>query len=502
MKTKLFYFLTLLFTVSCTTETDNVVDQSTTEDGTLSLRYGGDGKFDLLGHGCDVAMDFYAGKLRVIDNDKLSTALNYAINPDGTQDRYEFIESGSTATSFLKKVTKTKSINIGSGNPSDSTASSKANISSTFVDSKGYTMNYSFAQVNKVVQKMSYTYTIDINTLKKYLSSEFKLAVANNDVNKIITDYGTHVYSNVILGGKLSITYRSDVNTTSSDKMKTTEAGASAIFKKAFNIDVKYSKQEQETATKETKESSYIIRCRGGNVSIPLSNQILNGNDIINSVNTQAWENSIGLDPKFNSLIDFKPGTLIPLWEFLEPGTKRDLLRTAIIKHIKDNELKDLPAPRIPLYQYSKNEKIAFGSLTFFRYTATLLAPIGATYSDGSHNDGIVCYVDEKQKSGTVPLYEYTISSGQKIGFYYDTQFLALIGGSSNGFSNLGIAGYIYKKNESGTVPLYQYSKTSKVRPGFTFVTFYYDTLMRAPIGGNCDQGHNDGIVGYVFKSK
>lgn len=341
------YLLMLCAFFSCSQDNIDLVQNDITNKNPV-LKAGGDGKYDLLGYGCNITEDLYTGKFRVIDNTKLLNTISYAINEDGTQSRDEIITSGTTAESYLKNVTKTKSISL--GGTISATSSAKASISKKFTDERSYASNYAFANADKFIQKKAITYTVKSETLRKYISPEFSDALVNFNANDIITRFGTHVYSNVKLGGKLSVIYRASTKTVNTEKIKTVEAGASGVFKKVFNVDIKYSKQEQEKAFSETKEFSFIISTKGGNSSIPLTNQIINGLEMITTVNTSDWEKSVGTGVGQSiSLIDFNPGTLIPLWEFVEPGTKQDALKAAIIKYITDNELKDIPAiPEIP----------------------------------------------------------------------------------------------------------------------------------------------------------
>lgn len=338
-----FVLLTSLLLNACSEESA-ITDNVNNEDNTPALRYGGDGKFDLLGHGCDVTNSFLIGKARVVDNDKLSQEMPFVINPDKSQLKSEKIISGSTAENYLRTITKTKSASLGAF------ALAKAEVTNTFTSTSTYSTNFSFANIEKYIQKASYTYVFDAGFFRDngYLSPEFQYAVTKFTPDQIIKTFGTHVYGNVKLGGKISVMYKADISTASIEKIKSTEAGASAAFKKLFNVDVKYSSTERESAEKETKESALYISTIGGDASIPITNQVISDWKAITTMSTAEWERSVtnGINC---SLIDIDANSLIPIWEFLAPGEARNALKAAVDKYISDNKFTDIKVPERPV---------------------------------------------------------------------------------------------------------------------------------------------------------
>lgn len=442
------------------------IDDSTEK---VSLRYGGDGKYDLLGHGCDVTDDFLSGKFRVVDNDKLVSIAYFAINPDETQQRREEIIAGYTAESYLRSITKSKGISVTAG-------FGIGGLTKSFTSSESYSTVNSFATVQKFIQKKSFSYTMDPEFILDLdcLSPEFKYALSKYDPEKIITMFGTHVYTNVRLGGALEIAYRAKVTKSEQEKIATTEAGAAAAFKSMFNADVKYTITEQQKAISETENYSFIAMARGGNVSIPLSKKEITDIRLVTIVDTYEWEQSIGgNDGKGNVFIDFAPGSLIPLWEFVEDSDLKERLRIAIEKYLDDNQYKDVVSAPVPFYEHL----FADGRVVDHYYSTNPVSP--AFYG----NQGITCRIYTIQEKGTVPL--YCFHTGLWYNYYYSTY-----PGTPGGYSYIGIAGYIYPQQEKGTVPLYSYWLTD----GKRFENHYYSTNPNTPAYYS-----RQTLIGYVY---
>lgn len=335
--------LLLIFLMSCS-EDPNLFSDTNKDESPESLKYAGDGLYDLLGYGCDVTDDIYSGKARIIDNNALILALKPqkidAILTDAGQLKYESLEGGTTATTYLRNLTKSKKINIG-GSSKDSSYVGSGSLTKKFTDYEKFSKTQSFAHVDKLIRKRSYSYTIENNVLRRYLSGEFKQALQTLSNQFIIEKFGTHVYTNVVLGGKISILYRAEINSEESKKTKFVEAGASGTIKKVFNFDVKYTKEEQIEASKNTRTYHIYITAIGGNSSIPFTKQLLPSNEVDFDISTEDWEKSTDIATNTN-LIDFAPGSLIPIWEFVESPSKKASLKKDVEQYIKSKQVEEV----------------------------------------------------------------------------------------------------------------------------------------------------------------
>lgn len=458
---KIFCFLFLIVLASCSqdnldVESSNILSESPIQKGA------GDGRFDVLGYGCDIAYDYYTGKGQVIDSDLLYRADTSYIHIDKSAYDDEYTESGITAEHYLKTVSKQKGINLG-GSTSDSVAAGKISLSKTFRDSTSYSVTNSFVSMVKFKHVRSNSYAMAPKDLVKFASAAFKNAINNNYTpQEMIRIFGTHVYTNVKLGGKLAITYRGEINKSNSDRIKAVTTNASFIYGKFFSVSTSSSNYEHEQAQKEVENYSCHIQTWGGKDGIDKPAEY----NSIPTFNYKAWHTSVDAnDGTSLKMYDFAPNTLIPLWEFVEAGAKREELKAAIIKYVKENELKNSKQPKVeavPLYQFSKNGQ--------YHYNTNI-------YSSGWTNQGITCYVYNTQINGSVPLYQFS-KNGE---YHYSTNV------SSSGWTNQGITCYVYNIKNNGSVPLYQFSKNGQ---------YHYGT-------NNYSSGWtNQGITCYVLTQK
>lgn len=451
--------------------------------------YSGDGEYDALGYGCDAAKNLFSAKLSVIDNELIKEVYNdkvtnEAITPDLVQYGSMKYNAGATSVDYLKSVSETKNITF---NNSFKAISCNGSISTYFSDSSSLNSQYSYICFERYIQKRAYTYSLSIDNLRNnFLTSHFKAALSNFDPQTIVNKYGTHVYSNVKLGGKLSLLYKMALADlycdTKSTKTRAITVSLTGLLDKVLGLSLSTSldikNTEREQVKQNTFSAQYIITTTGGNNNIPMTGVVIDAKNTNYTFDSATWERSVGGGEGTTGLIDFEPGSLIPIWEFIEDPIKREALKKYVIKYVEENELKiqDL----IPLYLIYHN---GYHCLAGAEHTREHLAkPNRILY-------GFLGYLLKNPTEKTEPLYSLI---GEKNGDYY------CIAGEESMKKQLalgriydGIFGYILKAPSANTVPLY-----CLLNPGDYFCLSDQNDLKREMAKGSV----YGGIYGYLYK--
>lgn len=434
----------LLTFISCSNE--ELYDTPTSNETQATTRsYGGDGEDDVLGYSCDIAHDYLYSKLPVIDNQKANEKSPNAVIKNLGQSGSYIYNSGTTAYNYLKSIAENKEIKV----KANFFATASSTISSSYKETGSLSHNYSYASFERIIKKREYSYSIGIEQLREYLSSNFTYDLYNNfNPQSIINKYGTHIYSNIKVGGKITVLYRANITSTSSEteKKNTVTAGLSGSIGKIFggSVETTVSKEEIQNALLKISNAQFVINAIGGNASIPMMGVVIDAQNNNYSVNIQEWERSV-TEGNTTTLIDFNPGTLIPLWELVTDSHKRKSLQTAIENYIIEKALTD----RVTLYEY-----VYRGNGNYF---CTIHNEELDSY--GYSRIGSYGYVYPYKHTGTVPLYTYKSphNNDHTYSTKRDDQHYA-----QNGYYYLGIECYIPDKDSNITSeikPIYYYSK-------------------------------------------
>lgn len=467
----------LLGLMSCSGE--EFLDTSTGEEGQATTRvYGGDGKDDVLGYSCDIADDYLYSKLPVIDNQKANEKFPIAVIKNLGQSGSYVYNSGTTAYNYLKSIAENKEVKV----KANFFATASSTISSSYKETGSLNSSHSYASFERTIKKREYSYSIGVAQLRECLSSNFTYDLNNNfSPQSIIAKYGTHIYSNIKVGGKITVLYRADISSTSSEteKKNIVTAGLSGSIGKIFggSIDTTISKEEIQKALQKISNAQFVINALGGNASIPMMGIVMDAQNNNYSVNIQEWERSV-TDGSTTTMIDFNPGTLIPIWELVADANKSKSLQTAVENYIIDRALSD----RVVLYEY------------VFRENGNFFCTVHNDELDsfGYQRIGSYGYVYRYQHEGTVPLYTYksphnndhiyTLERNDK--HYADA-----------GYNYLDIECYVPSKALnpiSDIIPVYYYSKPINGR-----LNHYHSISKMSYYQGAPYQG----ILYYIYKN-
>lgn len=481
-------FLFLFILSACTDEI--IVKQESdvfSQGGSVnSTRSAGDGLYDLLGYGYDITGEYFTAngaKSKILDIIALKKDSPGRVDINAIPSNYGRMTSGTSAEDYTRNLTlKAK---VGGG-----LSLFSASLSLNFSSAEHYSLKYSIAEYSSFIRMRKLYLTASTEILSNYLTDMFKEDIMTQTPDYIIKNYGTHVLSNITLGARMTVMYRSLV--TSSKKTEIVEAGCSSSIGKVFNMNVDV--HTDQTLVKDNAEQELIYKTEGGNPSKALIGSMNYNPENPAQIDISSWQSSC--DSLNMTLIDVEPGTLIPIYDLVTDANKKSQLKEAVEKYLKENSYVDFGDP-VPLYRYTFDNE-TWRNFTGRRGSSVQGPTIDYYYTTdfseyGDGNDGytydkILCYVypPGNHPTGTIPLYEYlltykpSIRNPQitKVKSYYTIDWDELKQGKGN-YKYRRIACYVYAKdnNPISSVPLYfrknPYSRISAIKP--SQVDFAYD---------------------------
>ncbi len=472
------YLLCLVTVFACNNDqiTDTFKSYNTVEDVNSpinpKLRSGGDQHYDLLGYGYDATSVFFDGtsdtKGQVVDIQKIVAADPARIIPNaGNSTNYRCYTSASAVNlAQTISLSTTDSAHIDISKPLKFTGEIKQSFG--LGQNIAYSTKNSFAYYDFDVIDQSYTINHGVDSLKKYLTTQFLADVQNYPASYIISRYGTHVLGQVVLGGKLKLLYKSFVNSTNIDG--SLKAGlAASILKSTINKSIDFS-YNASLATNNSSQSVFIKTIGGGFTTFTTGTT--SDYSTLPSFNYNTWLASI---PTERVLIGCNATYLIPIYELISDPAKKAEITTAFNNAFLGNKIYDLS----PLYKYHKTNGHHF-------YTSDYSELRDGTGTTWNYED-VLCFVPpvgSTYVAPSIPLYRYYKSLTAD--HYYTTDWTQLQEGSS-GYVYEHVQCNLYATQVTGTVPLYRYWSSVKHDHFFTLTkTSYTDYSYEC-------------IAGYVF---
>jgi len=433
----------------------------------------GDGKNDLLGYGYDLTGEFAnssAAKFSVINVDKLKLEQPTRVEWDLSSRREGVLIAGENATSYLEKVTAKLNSSF-SLFGLQKLLLFKASISGTYSDSDAFSSKYLYSSYSHKIQQKRVKLNATNGMLRDYLTASFATDVQNETPAYIVSRYGTHVLTDIILGAKLEVLYRS--TTTKIDRINASTAGVDVGVKAVFSINTGFTYDYNSTTQNFSQTLHY--KTIGGEPST----SILGNTNIVSAnpptVNISAWENSSSLANA--EMIDIAENGLIPIWDLIADPVKSDAVKTYVIQYLKDNEAKEFGD--VPIYVYYNSRS------TDHYFTPDNLLTIGG---GGFKNEGIAFYAFNKPAPDRVPIYVYYNAHGGD--HYFTPENKPALGTGIGAYINEGIAFYAYPSPGANRIPIYVYS-------GIYGADHYYTPVNQPTIGGGGFR--NEGIAFYAL---
>ncbi|MBT2559662.1 hypothetical protein J7E50_17200 [Pedobacter sp. ISL-68] len=440
-----------------------------------NLAIAGDEKWDLLGYGYDMTGDPLAlenaSDATVIDMKRFEIDYFNRINTPTTTEGKQYYYYGATAYEYLKDVIKERnfslSVTAGTKSPTeDGKSYFTGSLTSKNKNQNIYSFSnkYSYARFEETyrIKIIQFTGDVSIDLLKNYLTPEFLNNVNTTSADALIERYGTHVLTNISLGGRLVFDFNgSIVNETTTQKKTESLEGALGFFVKKFGIDISSTRSNEEMTRdfNESRERTLGLKFYGGTNSGRSVSFDSNGYSS-ESVNISGWEQSVNTKNCALVAID----NAVPIYEFITDPVKKAEVKAAVEKYIADRQI-NVVYETFPLYR-------------FYNWTEHYYTTTNGSYP-GYHSEGIEGYLYKEESTGSVPLYQYYNGTDH----YYTTT-----NGSYSGYQFQGVVGYMYINQFPGTVPLYRY---------YNNTDHYYTTA-----SGNYPGYHYEGIEGYLYKTK
>jgi hypothetical protein len=476
MKKNIYALLCAVLLFSCNKELTNP-KLSTNLNATnrpLSIISTG-GKYNVLGYGYDVTGQY--GSTSAVTNQVLNIALFDSLNAnrvvfDNSTAQYTLSQSGSNA------INLTHSLAISTKDSASFLGLFKGTISASYSDNYAFSSRFVYGYFNLMVRQQRIYLNTPENSLYNYLSPQFQQDVQNQTPQYIVSHYGTHVLTDCILGAKLEVLYRAETdNTNKKDagsvgidggisvlgvkgKVSATLSYGSASISKNFNQSLHYE-------THGADPSKGLV-----------STLIYNGSaDTTVTLNVANWQGSSTVAN--SELIDLTPGTLMPLYDFVQDPTKAAALKSYIISYINSNSITLLNDnfPTTTLYRF-------YNSKTGDHMLSNSVGEVSGVPNWSL--DGAVGQIYTIPEPGLVPLYRYQLSDG--------THFSTTNKNEEPNLQPEGITGYVDPSQGLGEIPVYRFFAKGKSVHGhiYTASQSEYNTLLAS---GNWSY---EGITGYI----
>lgn len=463
------YVLIILFAAaslagSCSKEKLKSPEKDGKDTGS-QIMSAGDGQNDLLGYGYNVTGEFgnsSAATYSVVDIAKLKSEQPTRVEWDLSKKQEGTLIAGENAKSYLSKITAKLTSTVGV------LSLFKGTITASYTDSNAFSSKYIYSSYNLIIQQKRVKFNADNTLLQSYLTPSFISDVQNSSPQVIVSKYGTHVLSDIILGAKLQVLYQSE--TSKSDRATASAAGVDVSVKAIFSINTGYT-----YTSKDVNENTYQklhYKTNGGDPSKSLIGDIAIGSTLP-TVNISAWQNSSTVSNA--ELIDISENGLIPIYELIADPTKKAAVKTYVDQYLIDHQVQ-LSAyyEATPLYRWRNLKNgdyiISDANELIGNSGWTREGMLGRIYKNSS-------------KAGTIPLYRYLLKSG----FHFFTTNANEVGAGQGTYE--GVTGYVSAKNDQGTIPVYRYLNKS---------AHLYTTNFNELGGGNNGWTY-EGVAGYII---
>lgn len=448
-------FAALTVVSSCSKDKSAPAKDSST--ATTRTSSAGDGKLDVLGYGYNVTGEYgnsSAATFKVIDIARLQSDAPNRVEVDLSKKQEGKLVTSENAESYSKKLSATLKATVGF-------AVFNATITGSYSDASSFSSKYVYSSYDLVIQEKRVKFNSTIDLLKNYVTPEFTADVQNNSAAYIVNKYGTHVLSDIILGAKLQVLYRSE--TSKSDRVTAAAAGLDVSIKKVFSLNTGLN--FDQSSTNQNSSQSIHYKTYGGNPAISLIGT-LSLDQTAPTINTVNWQASSTVENA--ELIGISNDGLIGIYELIANAGKRAEVESYVKQYMLDHNVQ-LGSDITALHRY-------FNGSTGDHYYSNFSNenPAGYNY------EGIEAYVYKSPFKDAVPFYRY---------FNGTDHFYTMVpNANAPGYTYEGIQAYVYKTQVSGTVPLYRYYNGND---------HFYSTFTTIPPGY-----HSEEVAAYVYKTQ
>lgn len=452
------------------------------------VAYNGDGKWDLLGFGFDCTGPMLdidnASDAPIIDMDRFNSEQPNRIAPQTGGIGTSRLFSGSDYFEYLRDVTTSfdSTFKLEGETP-------KQLYTGTFKSSNQqvdfYTSKYSYATFESVrrIKRIKFNADVPTELLIQYLSPGFLSNVQNLSAENLVQLYGTHLLTDITLGGRLTFHHKASVINESIQENKTRSIAAGIAFAVSktlgLNVSGNWSSTEKTKALTENTNREFDLKFYGGNTS-GLSVTIDANANISQSVNIGTWEQSVTV----NNCVLADIGGSIPLYDLIVDPLKKASIKAAVDKRINDSQIQILQLK--PLFKvHSAGDKN-----TMF---VTSKAEVDNLVNNwGNQYQGMIGYIAANSGTGMIPLHSMK-SLGDKNNFFLTNQHD--VDEHVVRWNNIhyGIVGYAFPQSP-GLLPLHQVKSDGDKN------TMYVTSQQEVDYLVNTWKNRFEGTIGYIIK--
>ena len=438
-------------------------------------------EFNCLGYGYDVTQEYMSPEFelnQIVDVSEINRRYPDRIHVNNSPFAENKMIVGETGADYCKKITS--SVRLGG------LALFGGTLNNKFGSDYSYSAKYGFGSYDMNICLSRVEINFPPDSLKRYLSDAFRADVNNADPEYIIQKYGTHVLTNIYLGGRLQIMYRSFAS--SFKRTTIIEAGMGFSIQKIFSQNI--GSTTEETLASQNKEQVIAYKTIGGDVTRSLFGKIDLGSSDPVTVDISNWQASCNLDNAV--LTDVYPGSLVPIYEVVENPKRRADLKIAVERYLNDHAFRSL-GYKTPVYRYHSGDNRHF-------LTPDETEIVNGTYDDWLESPPVRFYIysSTAQPSGTVPLYRYLSTETYTPRYFYTVDKDELSYGQY-GFYMDKMIGYVFSPDnvpsDPKAVPLYKCATWS----GDVARRYFYTTDSGEIASARRNGFYEEGIACYVF---
>ena len=307
-----------------------------------------------------------------------------------------------------------------------------------------YSSKYSFAKAEVTKKQRKYFVDADVELLSRYLSSNFVSDLGKYSADQIVAKYGTHVLTNITVGGSYIAYYKSAIieENTGTEKKQTVSAGAKYNMSKVgLDFDGTWSTTTITEANKKNSDWTCTIQCVGGTTSGTTITLAPNQGPTT-TINIGAWSQSV--DDTHSRLVDVDWNATYPIYDLVSDPVKKADLKLAVEKYINSKKISVIKL--VTLYQLYWPKGVNC-------HWCTSWSEVLRYKNEGHEYSGVFGYICAEEEPGTLPLYRMYWSKGRNS--HYITSWAEVRKFQNEGHEYQGIVGYIYTWNEVNTIPVY-----------------------------------------------
>lgn len=499
MKNKLIFLFVVLFLIGCTDVSENEIldvgENSQQENDDLQLK-AMDGPYHALGFSYDETeeyLDKKSIKRAVIDVEKLAEDSKYSVIVNDEVNGNNEYYYGASSYDYIKDITEKTGVNLSASGDSIKWGKELLGFSASFSKDKEFqtieslSTKYSFASVDVRKDVKWLQLAEDVDYLSNFLTDKFIRDVANmTSADKFVQDYGTHVLTDITIGGILRIMYTSSLIKEDNVERKKEAMKAKLNFtlkKIGLGTEINTEKIENTSTSVENKNQTLHVRYKAGE-GVDGDYNLETGYPTIKKY---SWEKSVTATSGGLGLTEIDWEKAYPIYEFIADPVKKQLVKEAVIRYIENKQLNN-PLELKPFYRlYYEADQNCWFETEWNNVTKH------SNYQ--SKYEWVEGYVLANSIPGeTLPLYKIHWNAGKMT--WYETDWNKVQANLNGGGSVYkGIDGYIYKYPKEGTIPLYRmYWEAGQM----SWLDTRWEEVQNNVNGGGTVY---EGIIGYIYRS-